>query len=77
MNKYEQCEKIFFRLIFAFVHFCSFLLILNFFLFQMNACVCSFFDFKSCINNYISDIYLSKSFAVPAFLLSFSYNLFR
>ncbi len=38
---------------------------------------CSFFDFKSYINNYISNIYLSKSFAVPAFLLSFSYNLFR
>ena len=29
MNKNEQCEKIFFRPILAFVHFCSFLLILN------------------------------------------------
>lgn len=63
MNKYEQCEKIFFRPILAFVHFCSFLFV--------------FINFKSCINYYISDIYLSKSFAVPSFLVSFSYNLFR
>ena len=30
MNKNEQCEKIFFRPILAFVHFCSFLLIAEF-----------------------------------------------
>lgn len=60
MNKYEQCEKIFFRPILAFFVF-----------------LFVFINFKSCINYYISDIYLSKSFAVPSFLVSFSYNLFR
>ena len=73
MNKYEQCAKMFFRpVLLIFLPNCLIELpVLTFVRF------CSFFDFKSCINNYISDIYLSKSFAVPAFLLSFSYNLFR
>ena len=47
----------------SYSRFCSFLIV--------------FINFKSCINYYISDIYLSKSFAAPSFLVSFSYNLFR